>query len=147
MAKLKQSRSISRNFLGLEMIIFNNNFASHFSKFRVSEFSISRTLHRNLAHLKKTFSDKSEHLSVVHLLLLQRDLPSMWQSFWIRLWTVTSWFCSISRVASWCLLKKITKHASLLYLCISGKAFEKARETFETGSILWKLWDYRPHLS
>ena len=118
------------------MIIFNNNFASHFSKFRVSKFSISRTLHRNLAHLKKTFSDKSEHFSVVHLLLLQRDLPSMWQSFWIRLWTVTSWFCSMSRVASWCLLKKITKHTSLLYLCISGKAFEKARETSETGSIL-----------
>ena len=40
--------------------------------------------------------------------------------------------CSISRVVSWCMLKKVTKHASLLYLC----SFDKAGETFSTGSDL-----------
>ena len=51
-----------------------------------------------------------------HLLLSQRDLCSMWQGSWIRLWTVRSLFCSMSRVVDWCLLRKITKHASLI-LC------------------------------
>ena len=71
----------------------------------------------------------------------------MCQGPWIRLWTVKGLFCSISRVAVWCLLKKITKHASLLYLCIFQKVFEKARERSETESILWKLQDYRPSLA
>ena len=71
----------------------------------------------------------------------------MCQGPWIRLWTMKGLFCSISRVAVWFLLKKITKHASLLYLCIFQKVFEKARERSETESILWKLWDYRPSLA
>ena len=58
---------------------------------------------------------------------------------------MTSLFCSISRAAVWCLLKKITKHASLLYLGIFQKVFEKARERSETKSVL--LWDYRPSLA
>ena len=53
-----------------------------------------------------------------YLQLSERDLSSMYQGSWIRLWTVTSLFCSMSRVAGWRLLRKITKHASLLYLCI-----------------------------
>ena len=51
-------------------------------------------------------------------------------------WTVKSLFRGMSREASSCLLKKITKHASLLYLCIFEKVVEKAREKSETGSIL-----------
>ena len=42
----------------------------------------------------------------------------------------------MSRVASWCLLRKITKHASLLYLCIFEKVYEKARE--ESVKSCWK---------
>ena len=68
----------------------------------------------------------------------------MWEGFWIRLWTVMSLFCSMSRVAGWCMLKKITKHASFLYLCIFENVFNKARETSETGSILWY---FRPQLA
>ena len=45
----------------------------------------------------------------------------------------------MSRVASWCLLKKITKHASSLYLCIF-EVFEKAEETSETGLFCENCW-------
>ena len=51
-------------------------------------------------------------------------------------WTVKSLFRGMSRKASSRLLKKITKHASSLYLCIFEKVVEKAREKSETGSIL-----------
>ena len=143
MAKLKQSR-IAWNFLGFEIVIFNNNFAWHFSS---CDYSIPRANPGTLPHLRTEVWDKSERFLVFHLLLSQRDLSLMCQGPWIRLWTVTSLFCSISRLAVWCLLKKITKHASLLYLCIFQNVFEKARERSETESILWKLWDYRPPLA
>ena len=45
-------------------------------------------------------------------------------------------FCNMSKVAGWFLLKKITKHSNLLYLCIFGKLFYKVRETSETESVL-----------
>ena len=38
-------------------------------------------------------------------------------------------------------------HASLFYLWIIKKSFERARETSETASILWKLWYNKPGLS
>ena len=56
----------------------------------------------------------------------------IWQSSCISFWTVTSLFSSMSRVAVWRLLKRITKHVSPLYLCILVKVFEKARESTET---------------
>ena len=37
----------------------------------------------------------------------------MQQNSWICLWTVMSFFFSMSRVAGFLLLKKITKHANL----------------------------------
>ena len=52
----------------------------------------------------------------------------MRQGSWICLWNVKSLFCSISRVAGCFLLKKITKHASFLCLCLFQKVCEKARE-------------------
>ena len=118
--------------------IFNNNFAWHF---RSCDYSISRTDPEPLSHLKYAFWDKRELFLVSHWLLLQKDLYSY---SWICLWAMTSFFCSISRVATWCLLKMITDHASLLYVYIFEKAFEKTRETSETGSTLGKLWNYRP---
>ena len=57
----------------------------------------------------------------------------MWQGSWIRLWTVTSLFCCMPRIANCCLLKRLTKHATSLYLCIFEIIFEKPRETYERG--------------
>ena len=119
------------------------NFPWHFSS---CDYSISGTNTGTFPHLKQAFWGKSEYFSVFHLLLLQRDQSPMWQDSWIRLWTVTSLLYSMLRVGL-CLLKKITKHASLPYLCKFQKVFEKAREICKAGSILWKLWDYRRQLS
>ena len=63
----------------------------------------------------------------------------MRQGSWIRLWTVTSLFSSMSIVASWYLLNHITKHASWDYLWIFENVFEKVKETSDAGSILRKL--------
>ena len=57
-----------------------------------------------------------------------RDDSLMWQCFWIPLWTVSKSICSISRLAGWFLLRKITKHTSFFYLCVFKKVFRKARE-------------------
>ena len=54
---------------------------------------------------------RSEGFLVFHLLSSQRDISSMWQGSWMCLGTVTSLFCSFSRVTGWCLLKRITKQA------------------------------------
>ena len=64
------------------------------------------------------------------LTIVAKRFFSVWQCSWVHLWTVTSFvfFCSMSRVTGWCLLKKITKYASLLYLCIFEKVFENGRE-------------------
>ena len=70
----------------------------------------------------------------------------MCQGSWIRFSTVTGLFSRLSRVTGWCLLRKVFKQASSLYLCIFKNVFEKARKTSEKGSILWKLQDYRPKL-
>ena len=78
---------------------------------------------------------------IFYLPLPQGDLSSMWQGSWVRLLTVTTLFCNISRVAGWCLLKKITKHAA----CSTYAYFKKKKkkeETSETGSILGKLTDH-----
>ena len=72
------------------------------------------------------------YLFIFYFLLLQRDIFLIWQSSCISFWTVTSLFSSMSRVAVWRLLKRITKHVSPLYLCILVKVFEKARESTET---------------
>ena len=61
--------------------------------------------------------------------------------------SLDSLFSSMSGVAGWCLLRTIIKQASSLYLCKFGKVSEKATGTSETGSILWKLWDYRLQLT
>ena len=66
---------------------------------------------------------------VFYLLLSQRDLTLTCQGSWIQLWTVTSLLSSMSKVAGWCLLRKIAKQGSSLYLCIFENAFEKAKET------------------
>ena len=50
------------------------------------------------------------------------NLSLMWQGSWIRLWTVTSSHCSMSRLADWYLLRKITKHITLYYLCTCQKS-------------------------
>ena len=47
----------------------------------------------------------------------------MWQGSWILFWPMTISFCNISRLTSWFLLRKITKHTNLFY---SGK-LEKHR--------------------
>ena len=61
----------------------------------------------------------------------------MWQGSWIHLWTLTSSFCSMSRLAGYFPLKKITtKRVSLFYLLYFKKVFEKARETSADWSIL-----------
>ena len=70
---------------------------------------------------------------IFYLLLLQKDISSAWQSTWIRLWTVTSLFCSMSRVAGWYPLKKITKHESLLYLCIIEKFLSRLEKHLRRG--------------
>ena len=64
-----------------------------------------------------------------YLLLSQRDLTLTCQGSWIQLWTVTSLLSSMSKVVGWCLLRKIAKQGSSLYLCIFENAFEKAKET------------------
>ena len=99
-----------------------------------------------LPHVKWVFWNKSERL-FFYLLLSQRDLSSMWWGSWIRLLTGTRFFCSMFGVAGWCPLKKIAKHATLFYLCILWRVFEKAREISETESILWELCDYRPQFT
>ena len=52
----------------------------------------------------------------------------MWQGSWIYLCTLTSSFCSMSRLAGWFLLRKRTKHTSLLYLCIFQKRIRKIQK-------------------
>ena len=72
----------------------------------------------------------------------------MWQGSWTHLWTLTSSFCCMSRLASWFLLRKITKHTSLLYLCIFQKSILKTQKNIcGIWSILCKLWDYIPQLT
>lgn len=58
----------------------------------------------------------------------------MWQGSWICLWSDEF---VLQRVKSSRLVpaKKVFKHASLLYLCISEKVLEKAKETSMTSSI------------
>ena len=86
---------------------------------------------RNLATPKKAFWGKSECFLVFHLVLLQRDLSSMWQGSWMRLWTVTSSFCSISKVADWWLLKKSMQACSTyVYL---RKFFRKLEKHLSRG--------------
>ena len=52
------------------------------------------------AHIySKFFQIKVNGFYLFYVLLLQRDISSMWQSSWICLWAVTSLFCSMSRVA------------------------------------------------
>ena len=110
--------------------IFNNSLGWHFSS---CDYSISRKDPGTLRHLKQVFWDKSERFLVYHLLLSQRYLFSIWQGSWIHFCTVTGLFWSISRVTGCCLLKKINKHARLLYQWIFENDFGKARETSETG--------------
>ena len=59
----------------------------------------------------------------------------MWQSSWIHLWTLTSLFCSMSRLAGQFLLRKITKHISLYF----KKVFEKARKIYMARSVFMKI--------
>ena len=63
----------------------------------------------------------------------ERDLSLMLQGSWIHFWTVTSSLCSMSRLAGWFLLGKITKHTSLLYLCIFQKYSEKLEKHQQGG--------------
>ena len=72
----------------------------------------------------------------------------MWQGSWIRLWTLTSSLCGMSRLAGWFLLNKMTKHTTLFYLCISQKVFGKARKTSVAYSLLRrKLLNYIQQLT
>ena len=58
----------------------------------------------------------------------------MWQGSWIHLWTVTSSLCSMSRLAGWYMLRNITKHATLFYLCICQKRYsEKLEKHLQRG--------------
>ena len=61
----------------------------------------------------------------------------------IRLWTVTSSLCSISRLAGWFLLRKVTKNTTLLFLCICQKSTRKSQKNI-CGMIYWqrKLQNY-----
>ena len=59
---------------------------------------------------------------------MERYLFLMWQGCWIRLWTVTSSLCSTSRLACWFLLRKITKHTTLFYLCMCQKTIRKIKK-------------------
>ena len=104
-----------KNFPRLEIVIFDKYFAWHFKLWLLSV----KDGPRNLAISIISFLGQSWiFFNFFYLQLSERDLSSMYQGSWIRLWTVTSLFCSMSRVAGWRLLRKITKHASLLYLCI-----------------------------
>ena len=58
-----------------------------------------------LPHLKQTFSDNNERLFAVKYC---RNFSLKFQGSWIRLLTVTSSFCSMSRLAGWFLLRKST---------------------------------------
>ena len=62
-------------------------------------FTTSKT---NVLRQEWTFLD-------FYLLLSEQYLSLMYQGFWIRLWTVTSLFSSMSRAVGRCLLRKITK--------------------------------------
>ena len=62
-----------------------------------------------------------------HSILLERTLSLMCQGFWIRLWTVTSSLCNMSRLAGWFLLRK---HTTLFYLCICQKKYSEKLEKY-----------------
>ena len=53
---------------------------------------------------------------------------------------MTSSFYGMPRVANWFLLRKVTKHTSLLYLSIFLRSIRN-NATFVASSILLKLWD------
>ena len=59
-----------------------------------------------------------------HKILSEIILSLMWQSSWIRLWTVTISFCTMSRLAKWFLLRTISKRRSLFYLCTYSEKLE-----------------------
>ena len=116
---LNQTQScIARNFSRLEIkFIFNNNFAWRFSK---CNYSMSNVM--NLIILNKLFETK---VNVFRPLNTIGNLSLMWKGSWIRLWTVTSSHCSMSRLADWYLLRKITKHITLYYLYVCQKSIQK----------------------
>ena len=120
-----------------EIAISKSNFGWHFSS---SDCSISSTHKGTWPHLKYKLWDKSECFSAFNCW----DLSWMRQGFWIRFWIMRSLFCSTSGVAGWCLLKKITRYESLLYLWIFEKAFEKAKET-STQQLFCKSCDITHH--
>ena len=57
---------------------------------------------------------------------------------WICLWTVISSFCSMSRLSSCILLRKITKHTNLSYLSIIKTSIRKLN--FQRPTVSWKLF-------
>ena len=58
------------------------------------------------------FMDRPGNFSTSKISALNFSFTTASKKFWIRLWTVMNFFCSMSRVAGWCQLKKSTKHAS-----------------------------------
>ena len=67
----------------------------------------------------------------------------MWQGCWIRLWTVTSSLCSMSRLVGWFLLRKITKHRTYSTYVYIKEIFGKTRKTSVAWSFLRrKLLNY-----
>ena len=67
---------------------------------------------------------------------MERVLSLLWQSSWIRPWTVTGSLCSMTRLDGCFMLRKITKHITLFYLRICQKSFKKARKISVAWSIL-----------
>ena len=87
-----------------------------------------------LCHIRnKCFETRQNVFQIFYLLISQRDLSLICQNSWIRLWTVTSLFSSMSRVAGWCLLRMITKQASSFYLCKLEKVFEEVKKYLRRG--------------
>ena len=60
---------------------------------------------------------------------MERDLSLIWQGCSIHLWTMTNSLCSMSRLALWFLLRKITKHTTYSTNVYLKKVFGKARKT------------------
>ena len=106
--------------------------------FSCCDYSISRADPRNVATSKiSLLRQEWTFFSFSVTTVAKRSFFKMTGFLDLFFWTVKSLFRGMSRKASSCLLKKITKHASLLYLRIFEKVVEKAREKSEAGSILW----------
>ena len=128
-------KSIAWNFPRLEIVVFNNSFVWHFS---CCDYLVSRADPRNVATSKiSLLRQEWTFFSFSVTTVAKRSFFKMTGFLDLFFWTVKSLFRGISRKSSSCLLKKISKHTSLLYLCIFEKVVEKARDKSDTGSILW----------